>query len=230
LSLTAPSSVQLDTDATAGLRLAPLPAVGLETAGPEAAEPEAAEPDRVGLDSVDVRPGVPSADEPDGSASTDSLAGAITTRAADRSVASRGRFDDEDTDGLESIDLEAAPPAAAPVRQPSAHKKSMEAAWAAWQASGGASEGSEFLDSVSSWTQGTAAQLLRQPWAAGLKRPTSADVEERLRHNLGLAARGDQSTHLQALVRARDTVIDELRKAQRPARPARAATTRRASS
>jgi hypothetical protein len=106
------------------------------------------------------------------------------------------------------------------VRPPrSSHpKKSVEFAWAAWQATSTPASGSEFLQSVSSWTEGTAAQLLRRRWTVGFKPPTAMEVQERLRHNLGVAARGHQSTHMEALGRARDSVIEELRRAQLPPR------------
>lgn len=92
-------------------------------------------------------------------------------------------------------------------------KMSVESAWAEWQGNV-ASSGKEFLHSVASWTEGTAAQLLRQRWPTGAKRPTSAEVRERLRHNLGVAARGAQSTSMEALEKARGRVIDELAKAR----------------
>ena len=84
-------------------------------------------------------------------------------------------------------------------------------AWAAWQAAG-SSSGTEFLQSVSSWTEGTAAQLLRRRWTPEFKPPASNAIQERLRHNLALAARGHRSTHMEALARARDSVIEELRR------------------
>ena len=105
----------------------------------------------------------------------------------------------------------------APAPRSSHPKKSVEFAWATWQATS-TSSGSEFLQSVSSWTEGTAAQLLRRRWTVGFKPPTSAQIQERLRHNLALAARGSPSTHMEALGRARDSVIEELRRAQLPAR------------
>ena len=108
-------------------------------------------------------------------------------------------------------------PAVAPAPRSSHPKKSVEFAWATWQATS-TSSGSEFLQSVSSWTEGTAAQLLRRRWTVGFKPPTSPQIQERLRHNLALAARGIPSTHMEALGRARDGVIEELRRAQLPAR------------
>jgi hypothetical protein len=83
-------------------------------------------------------------------------------------------------------------------------------AWAAWEADAAVSSGAEFLRNVLSWTEGTAAQLLRRRWPAGTKRPTSLEVQERLRHHLALAARGGHSTYLEALQLARGRVIGEL--------------------
>ena len=93
-------------------------------------------------------------------------------------------------------------------------------AWAAWEANESAASGTEFLQHVSSWTEGTAAQLLRQPWPASAARPSSFDVQERLRHHLNVAAHGRHVTYLEALEFARRGVIRELRSARRlPARP-----------
>jgi hypothetical protein len=105
----------------------------------------------------------------------------------------------------------------APARKPSHHKVSAGSAWAAWEANGPTSSGSQFLQSVSNWTEGTAAQLLRQRWPAGAKRPTSTEVQQRLRHKLGVAAHGGDATYLEALGLARRGVIQELRRERRPA-------------
>jgi hypothetical protein len=96
-------------------------------------------------------------------------------------------------------------------------KRSAASAWVAWEAGGPASSGAEFFESVSSWTEGTAAQLLRQPWPSGTNRPTSLEVQARLRHNLGLAAHGDHASYPEALELARRGVIEELRGARCPA-------------
>jgi hypothetical protein len=96
-------------------------------------------------------------------------------------------------------------------------KKRADAAWALWKADGSASSGAEFLRSVSSWTEGTTAQLLRPQWPAAVRRPTSPEVQERLRHHLGLAVRGEHATYRDALGWARDAVIEELREARSPA-------------
>jgi hypothetical protein len=105
-------------------------------------------------------------------------------------------------------------PAPAPAPKRSQPKKSVESAWALWRADGSSASGSEFLQSVSSWTEGTAAQLLRQQWSAEARRPSSPEVQERLRHHLGLAACGEQSSYRDALGSARRAVIEELRQAR----------------
>jgi hypothetical protein len=123
--------------------------------------------------------------------------------------------------GVGSVDAAGARPidpprtsSVAPARRPSPPKLTVVAAWAAWEADGALSSGAEFLHDVLSWTEGTAAQLLRRRWPAGTKRPTSLQVQERLRHHLGLAARAGHSSYLEALESARGRVSEELRQAQ----------------
>ena len=96
-------------------------------------------------------------------------------------------------------------------------KARAQSAWTAWVTGGLEASEAEFFLSVSSWTEGTAAQLLRQPWPALSKRPTSADVEERLRHHLRVAAGGEQTTYIEGLNSARGGVIEELRRARQAA-------------
>jgi hypothetical protein len=108
----------------------------------------------------------------------------------------------------------AEPAKAAPGRRPSLPKLTVVAAWSAWQADGTASSGTVFLQNVSSWTEGTAAQLLRRRWPVGARRPSSPEVQERLRDHMALAARGGSSTYLEALEWARDGVNRELCLAQ----------------
>lgn len=97
-------------------------------------------------------------------------------------------------------------------------KPSPATAWATWQAEGSDAARDEFLPNVASWTQGTAAQLLRPAWPVGSPRPTVAQVEGRLSHHLDRAARGPESTYLDALEAARSAVAKELRAARsRPA-------------
>jgi hypothetical protein len=62
--------------------------------------------------------------------------------------------------------------------------------------------------------EGTAAQLLRARWQAGVKRPTSTEVQERLRHHLGIVAQAGNVTYLEALEMARHGVIEEIRGAR----------------
>jgi hypothetical protein len=99
-------------------------------------------------------------------------------------------------------------------RKPSPPRKGPAAAWAAWTADGAPSSGLEFIESISSWTQGTAAQLLRPRWPPVVERPTAHEVQQRLCHHLGVLARGGQSAYLDALEQARRAVIEELREAR----------------
>jgi len=91
-------------------------------------------------------------------------------------------------------------------------KANAETAWAAWQVDGHAPAGVDFLGRVSSWADGTVAQLLRQRWPAGTRRPTAPEVLERLHHHLLVIARGAPVAHLDALASARLRVIEELRR------------------
>ena len=93
---------------------------------------------------------------------------------------------------------------ASPLKQPS-----VGAAWAAWAADGSPSAGSEFLERVSSWIEGTSAQLLRARWP-GTQRPSSAELEERLRHHLEVVAQAGLATYPEALELARQGLIDEI--------------------
>jgi len=109
-------------------------------------------------------------------------------------------------------------PGAASATSPKSRSKgSAASAWAAWEADESASCRSEFLRYVSSWTEGTAAQLLRQPWPASAVRPSAMQVQELLCQYLEAAARGEHVTYLDALEQARRGVIEELRSARRPA-------------
>ena len=94
---------------------------------------------------------------------------------------------------------------ASPLKHPSAG-----AAWTAWAADGSSSAGSEFLDRVSSWVEGTSAQLLRARWRPGTQRPTSAELERRLRHHLEVVAQAGLATYPEALELARQGLIDEI--------------------
>jgi hypothetical protein len=78
----------------------------------------------------------------------------------------------------------------------------------AWEAD--AAAGSEFLQYVVAWTEGTAAQLLRDQWRVGVKRPSATDIQARLRHHLATVAEAGAENYLEALDRARALVIDEI--------------------
>ena len=93
-------------------------------------------------------------------------------------------------------------------------KPSPGAAWATWQTERSDAARDEFLPNVTSWSQGTAAQLLRPAWPSDSSRPTVTDVEERLAHHLGVAAAGPETTYLDALEAARRAVAGELRAAR----------------
>jgi hypothetical protein len=105
-------------------------------------------------------------------------------------------------------------PTTAPrVRRRTASKDRAGNAWADWRSTGSEASAAQFYVSVSSWTQGTAAQLLRPSWPVGVPRPTSAEVESRLRDKL--SALSGQSDYLGALRIARDEVVEELHQARR---------------
>jgi hypothetical protein len=87
---------------------------------------------------------------------------------------------------------------------------SVGAAWTAWAADGSSSAASEFLERVSSWIEGTSAQLLRARWRPGTQRPTSAELEGRLRHHLEVVAQTGLATYPEALELARRGLIEEI--------------------
>ena len=110
-------------------------------------------------------------------------------------------------------DVGSSEPTAAPrVRRRSSSKDRAGEAWAVWQSTGSEASAVQFYASVSSWTQGTAAQLLRPLWPVGVPRPTSAEVESRLRDKL--SALSGQPDYLGALRIARDEVVEELHEAR----------------
>ena len=86
---------------------------------------------------------------------------------------------------------------------------SVGAAWTAWAADASSPAGPEFLGRVAAWIEGTAAQLLRARWP-GTDRPTSADLEGRLRHHLEAVAQAGIATYPEALELARQGLIDEI--------------------
>lgn len=93
-------------------------------------------------------------------------------------------------------------------------KKGTAAAWQAWTADGAPTSESDFVRGLSSWTEGTAAQLLRPQWPTGLKAPTAPEVQARLCHHLAVAARTQHLDYIDALGWARDAVILELHQAR----------------
>ena len=93
--------------------------------------------------------------------------------------------------------------------RPTPHYTSVGAAWTAWAAEGSSSAGSEFLQRVASWIEGTSAQLLRAKWHPGIERPSAADLEGRLRHHLEVVAQAG-ATYPEALELARQGLIDEI--------------------
>lgn len=107
----------------------------------------------------------------------------------------------------------AAPPSSSaktPVRV-SVPKRSAPEAWADWRATGSAASAKVFCESVSSWIEGASAQLGRPAWPSGGLRPTSMDVQARLRHALGLMVT-EQPDYIQALEAARGHVDRQLSK------------------
>lgn len=102
---------------------------------------------------------------------------------------------------------------------------SVGAAWTAWAADGSSSAGSQFLERVSSWIEGTSAQLLRARWP-GTQRPTSAELEERLRHHLEVVAQAGLATYPEALELARQGLIEEIAGGAVPHKPVSHASTR----
>lgn len=90
-------------------------------------------------------------------------------------------------------------------------KMTLASAWAAWGADGSSSAGLDFLQRVGAWLEGTAAQLRRDQWRAGSKRPTSNELQDRLRHHLEIVVQDGQSNYLEGLELARRGVMEEIR-------------------
>jgi hypothetical protein len=105
------------------------------------------------------------------------------------------------------------PAPASRIRRRTSSKDRAGDAWAAWRSTRSEASAAQFFASISSWTQGTAAQLLRPLWPVGVPRPTSIEVESRLRDKLKVALSG-QSDYLGALRIARDEVVEELQRAR----------------
>jgi hypothetical protein len=100
--------------------------------------------------------------------------------------------------------------AKAPVRV-SIPKRSASEAWADWRATGSAASATVFCESVSSWIEGASAQLGRPAWPMGGVRPTSMDVQARLRHGLALMVT-EEADYVKALEAARRHVERQLGK------------------
>jgi hypothetical protein len=104
---------------------------------------------------------------------------------------------------------------------------SVSAAWTAWASDGTSSAGLQFLERVSSWIEGTSAQLLRARWRPGTQRPTSAELEGRLRHHLEVAAQAGHATYPEVLELARQGLIEEIAGGAVPPQAISRQTTRR---
>jgi hypothetical protein len=109
-----------------------------------------------------------------------------------------------------------APRPAQPKKPPT--RLSIGPAWAAWTAHGAAAA-DDFLHSVASWMDGTSAQLLRRATPAGAKRPTTAEVKERLHHHLDAAAKAGEADYLEALAAAKQNVLEEMQEPAKPVKP-----------
>jgi hypothetical protein len=107
---------------------------------------------------------------------------------------------------------------AARVRRRSSSKDKAGDAWAVWKSTGSEASAAHFYAAVTAWTQGTAAQLLRPLWPVGIRRPTTAEVESRLR--VKLSRLSGQSDYLGALRIARDQVVEEMYEARNRSREA----------
>ena len=99
----------------------------------------------------------------------------------------------------------------ASVRRASAGKRSAAQSWADWRATGSADSANSFCESVSSWIEGASAQLVRPLWPAGGVRPTSTEVQVRLRKGLALVV-AEEPDYVKALEAARRHVARELTK------------------
>ena len=107
-------------------------------------------------------------------------------------------------------------PSAEPVapRPPSARasspRRSASEAWADLRTTGSAASATSFCQSVSSWIEGASAQLGRQQWPIGAKRPGIMEVQAQLRQALALVT--DEADYVKALELARRHVALQLSK------------------
>jgi len=97
-----------------------------------------------------------------------------------------------------------------PVRV-SVPKRSASEAWSDWRATGSATSARVFCESVSSWIEGASAQLGRPAWPTGGARPTSTEVQARVRHELGVVL-AEEADYVKALEAARRRVERQLSK------------------
>ena len=93
----------------------------------------------------------------------------------------------------------------------SSSKRSAPEAWADWRATGSAASATVFCEAVSSWIEGASAQLGRPAWPTGGVRPTSTEVQARVRHELGLVVT-EEADYIKALEAARRHVERQLSK------------------
>lgn len=100
-----------------------------------------------------------------------------------------------------------------PTARASTSKRSSREAWADWRATGSPASAAYFCDSVSSWLEGTSAQLVRPLWPAGGVRPTLMDVQASLRNGLRLVL-AQEADYVDALAAARSRVQRELSRAR----------------
>ncbi|GAC1378532.1 MAG: hypothetical protein NVSMB4_08200 [Acidimicrobiales bacterium] len=106
-----------------------------------------------------------------------------------------------------------APAHAGPHGRSSVPKRSSREAWGDWRATGSPASATYFCDSVSSWLEGTAAQLVRPLWPAGGARPSLLDVQASLRKGLRLVVT-QEADYVDGLTAARQHVQKELSKAR----------------
>ena len=105
------------------------------------------------------------------------------------------------------------PPPSTSHGRSSVPKRSSREAWGDWRATGSSASATYFCDSVASWLEGTAAQLVRPLWPAGGVRPSLLDVQASLRKGLRLVVT-QQADYVDGLSAARQHVQKELSKAR----------------
>jgi len=103
--------------------------------------------------------------------------------------------------------------APAPPSRVTVAKRSAPEAWSDWRATGTAAAAASFCTSVSSWIEGTSAQLIRPLWPSGGVRPSLMDVQSRLRHGLALVVTKEPD-YVKGLAAARHHVEQDLARAR----------------